>query len=59
MDADLTHMRASLIKNALKAHKGSVITNEDVEFLAKETKTDIGFVTEELGKNGYKTGDRI
>lgn len=59
VDADLTHMRASLIKNALKAHKGSVITNEDVEFLAKETKTDIGFVTEELGKNGYKTGDRI
>ncbi|MCE5235084.1 MAG: 2-amino-4-oxopentanoate thiolase subunit OrtB [Clostridiaceae bacterium] len=42
-DADMSHLRASLIKNALNAHGGSY-TPEDVAFLAEETKTGSEFV---------------
>ena len=42
-DVDMNYMRTSLIKNSLKQISGS-LTNEDKEFLAKETKTDTAFV---------------
>ncbi|HWR18141.1 MAG TPA: 2-amino-4-oxopentanoate thiolase subunit OrtB [Clostridia bacterium] len=42
-DADINHLRASLIKNALRAHNGKY-TPEDIAFLAQETKTDSEFV---------------
>ncbi len=42
-EADMAHLRASLIKNALAAHGGKY-TAEDLAFLAEETKTDTEFV---------------
>ncbi len=42
-DLDMTKLRKSLIKNALENTK-KVPTEEDIEFLAKETKTDAAFV---------------
>jgi len=42
-DADLDHMRKSLIKNSITTY--NVTPNDaDIEFLAEETKTDIEFV---------------
>ncbi len=42
-DADLEHMRKSLIKNAITTY--NVTPNDaDIEFLAEETKTDVEFV---------------
>ncbi len=46
-DADLEHMRKSLIKNALKNY--DVVPNDaDIEFLAEETKTDKDYVKKVL-----------
>ncbi|MDY2959296.1 MAG: 2-amino-4-oxopentanoate thiolase subunit OrtB [Hornefia sp.] len=45
-DADITHMRESLIKRALK--KNAHPTKEDISFLAAETNTDEGFVKETI-----------
>ncbi|MDO4543722.1 MAG: 2-amino-4-oxopentanoate thiolase subunit OrtB [Clostridia bacterium] len=45
--ADMEHLRASLIHNALKLIDGEP-TAEDIKFLAEETKTDIEFVKEHL-----------
>ncbi|MDW5300411.1 MAG: PLP-dependent lyase/thiolase, partial [Sedimentibacter sp.] len=42
-DADLNHMRKSLIKNAL-ANYSVKPTAEDIAFLAEETNTDVEFV---------------
>ena len=42
-DVDMDYMRSSLIKNAMKQLKGE-LTEEDVLFLAEETKTDEGYV---------------
>lgn len=42
-DADLNHMRKSLIKNAIETYKVTP-TEEDIEFLAVETNTDVEFV---------------
>ncbi len=42
-DADLDHMRKSLIKNALSNYKVTPNDN-DIEFLAEETKTDADYV---------------
>jgi len=42
-DADLTHMRKSLIKNALANYKVTP-TDADIEFLAEETNTNVEFV---------------
>lgn len=39
-DVDLDHMRKSLIKTALKTYNVSQPTEEDIAFLAEETKTD-------------------
>ncbi|TCO79041.1 2-amino-4-oxopentanoate thiolase subunit OrtB [Marinisporobacter balticus] len=43
-DLDLDKIRKSYIKNALKTHEGKNITNEDLEFLAAETKANIEYV---------------
>ncbi|WP_326909706.1 2-amino-4-oxopentanoate thiolase subunit OrtB [Sedimentibacter sp. MB31-C6] len=42
-DADLDHMRKSLIKNAIKTYNVTP-TAEDLEFLAVETKTNVDYV---------------
>ena len=42
-DSDMAKLRKSLIKNALEM-TGKVPTDEDIEFLAKETKSDVEFV---------------
>mgnify|MGYP001630558682 FL=1 len=42
-DADLNHMRKSLIKNALENYNVKP-TDADLEFLAEETKTDVEYV---------------
>ena len=47
-DADIWHMRESLIKRALK--KNAEPTDEDVVFLAEETNTDEAFVRETIAK---------
>ena len=39
----MAKLRKSLIKNALEM-TGKVPTDEDIEFLAKETKSDVEFV---------------
>ena len=49
-DVDMNYMRTSLIKNALK-HASSNITNQDKEFLALETKTDVAYVENYLSAN--------
>lgn len=47
VDVDLDHMRKSLIKMAVTTYKVEP-TEEDIAFLAEETKTDVGFVKEVL-----------
>lgn len=46
-EVDLSHLRKSLIRNALNAAR-TAITDEDVLFLAEETKTDERFVREAI-----------
>ncbi|TWH76401.1 hypothetical protein LY60_03639, partial [Sedimentibacter saalensis] len=46
-DADLTHMRKSLIKNAVENYKVTP-TEADIAFLAEETNTNVEFVKEVL-----------
>jgi hypothetical protein len=48
-DADLNHFRQSCIRKAVKKAGGVTPTEEDLEFLAAETKTDVAFVKETLG----------
>lgn len=45
--ADMTHLRSSLIRNALKM-TGKTPTDQDIQFLAEETKTDTEFVKERI-----------
>lgn len=47
-DVDLDRMRKSLIKQALKTYDVETPTDEDVKFLADETKTDVSYVREVL-----------
>lgn len=46
-DSNMTKLRKSLVKNALEM-TGKVPTEEDIEYLAKETKTDVEFVKNAL-----------
>ncbi|MEA5096159.1 MAG: 2-amino-4-oxopentanoate thiolase subunit OrtB, partial [Sedimentibacter saalensis] len=46
-DADLTHMRKSLIKNAVENYKVTP-TEADIAFLAEKTNTNVEFVKEVL-----------
>jgi cysteine synthase len=48
-DADLVHMRKSLIKNAIANYKVTP-TEEDIEFLALETNADVEFVKSVLAE---------
>ncbi len=48
-DLDMAKLRKSLIKNAIE-HTGKTPTPEDIEFLAKETKTDVDFVKATLAE---------
>lgn len=51
-DADITRFRKSLIRKAITKAGVTSLTDEDYEFLAVETKTDVDFVkkaVEELG----------
>lgn len=43
-DVDLDHMRKSLIKTALKTYKVETPTDEDIAFLAEETKSSVEYV---------------
>lgn len=47
VDANMEHLRASLIHNAIKM-TGKTPTDADIDFLAAETKTDRAFVKEHL-----------
>lgn len=47
-DIDLGRMRKSLIKMALKTYQVEKPTDEDIKFLAEETKTDVDFVRSTL-----------
>lgn len=48
VDFDMNKLRTSLIKNAVNQFSHIDITEIDIEFLAKETKTDIDFVKSTL-----------
>ncbi len=48
-DMDMAKLRRSLIKNALEM-TGKTPTEEDIEYLAKETKTDVEFVKNTLNE---------
>ncbi|MDO5095919.1 MAG: 2-amino-4-oxopentanoate thiolase subunit OrtB [Peptostreptococcaceae bacterium] len=48
-DLDMAKLRKSLIKNAID-NTGKTPTPEDIEFLAKETKTDVDFVKATLAE---------
>ena len=50
-DMDLNHMRKSLIKKSAARAKGEV-TEEDIEFLIKDTRSDREFVVETLKEIG-------
>ena len=43
-DVDLDHMRKSLIKTALKTYNVATPTDEDIAFLAEETKSSVEYV---------------
>jgi hypothetical protein len=51
VDADLDHLRESLIRHAVAARPGKVRT-EDILFLSEETNTDEEFVMNVLKKEG-------
>lgn len=53
VDLDLNKIRRSYIKNCLEMNNISEVSDEDLEFLALDTKTDIGFVKEILRELKY------
>lgn len=50
VELDINRFRKSLIKKACKAHGVTEPTQEDLEFLAVETKTDVEFVKETIAE---------
>lgn len=48
VEADVNHFRKSLIKKACKGHDLANISDSDLEYLAKETKTNVDFVKETI-----------
>ena len=50
-DMDLKHMKKSLIKKSVQRAKGA-LTEEDIEFLIEDTKSDRAFVEETLKELG-------
>jgi len=51
-DLDLDHMRKSLIKTAMATYNVENPTNEDILFLAEETKTNVEFVKAQILARG-------
>ena len=51
-DVDLDHMRKSLIKTAMTTYNVENPTNEDILFLAEETKTNVEFVKAQILARG-------
>ena len=47
-DVDLDSMRKSLIKQAMKTYNVEVPTEEDIKFLAEETRTNVNYVKDVL-----------
>ncbi len=52
-EADITRFRKSLIKKAVKKAGVEKLTDEDIQFLVAETKTDTDFVMAALAELGY------
>lgn len=52
VDLDLIKIKKSVIKNAVSGLEGEAITQEGLEYLAIESKTDIAFVREALKELG-------
>lgn len=51
-DADLDHIRKNMIKRSALRANGRIPTQEDLEFLAADTKTTTGYVKEVLKEAG-------
>lgn len=54
IDLDMTKTRKSVIKNAINANQATRVSDQDIQFLVAETKTDIDFVTETLKELGIE-----
>lgn len=57
-DVDLDHMRKSLIKTALKTYNVDTPTDEDIAFLAEETKSSVEYVKNVIASLQYKGDSR-
>ncbi|SHJ23552.1 2-amino-4-oxopentanoate thiolase subunit OrtB [Lutispora thermophila] len=53
-DFDLTKAKTSYIRNAINNYGKNVISNQDLEFLAKDTKSNVDFVLSVLTDIGVK-----
>ncbi len=53
-EMDLNRMRRSYIRNALERNKAKNVTEEDIRFLAEDTKTDADFVTSVIRDLGVR-----
>lgn len=53
-EMDLNRMRKSYIRNALERNKVKNVTEEDIRFLAEDTKTDADFVTSVIRDLGVR-----
>ena len=53
-EMDLNRMRRSYIRNALERNKVKNVTEEDIRFLAEDTKTDADFVTSVIRDLGVR-----
>lgn len=54
IDLDMTKTRKSVIKNAVNANQATRVSEQDIQFLVAETKTDRTFVTETLKELGIE-----
>lgn len=51
-DADLDHIRKAMIKRSAKRAKGNPPTQEDLAFLAADTKTNVDYIKKVLTESG-------
>ncbi|MDW7659788.1 MAG: 2-amino-4-oxopentanoate thiolase subunit OrtB [Bacillota bacterium] len=54
IDLDMTKTRKSVVKNAINANQATRVSEQDIQFLVAETKTDRTFVTETLKELGIE-----
>lgn len=54
VDLEMTKIRLSLVKNAVKQTSATELSMSDVEFLVEETRTDVEFVKKALADLGVK-----